>query len=119
MLWVALVAVLVLSLGLWWWLSSRAAQSAPRFTTVSVGRGDITLTVTANGTVQPTRSINVGSELSGTVLKVHVDVNDAVKKGQVLVVLDTAKLRDQILRSQAALTGAQAKMAQTTATITM
>ncbi len=116
-LWVALVAVLVLSLGLWWWLSSRAAQSAPRFTTVSVGRGDITLTVTANGTVQPTRSINVGSELSGTVLKVHVDVNDAVKKGQVLVVLDTAKLRDQILRSQAALTGAQAKMAQTTATI--
>lgn len=116
-LWVALVAVLVLSLGLWWWLSSRAAQSAPRFTTVPVGRGDITLTVTANGTVQPTRSINVGSELSGTVLKVHVDVNDAVKKGQVLVVLDTAKLRDQILRSQAALTGAQAKLAQTAATI--
>lgn len=116
-LWVALVAVLVLSLGLWWWFSSRAAQSAPRFTTVSVGRGDITLTVTANGTVQPTRSINVGSELSGTVLKVHVDVNDPVKKGQVLVVLDTAKLRDQILRSQAALTGAQAKLAQTAATI--
>jgi HlyD family secretion protein len=47
-LWVAVVAVLVLSLGLWWWISSRAAQTAPRFTTVSVGRGDITLVVTAN-----------------------------------------------------------------------
>ena len=40
--------------------------------------------LTANGTLQPTRSINIGSELSGTVLKVHVDVNDRVKKGQVL-----------------------------------
>jgi HlyD family secretion protein len=115
--WIAVIAVLIMSLGLWWWLSSRAAHSAPRYTTVSVGRGDITLTVTANGTVQPTRSINVGSELSGTVLKVHVDVNDPVRKGQVLVVLDTAKLRDQILRSQAALTGAQARLAQTAATI--
>ena len=50
-------------------------------------------------------------------LKVNVDVNDAIKKGQVLVVLDTAKLRDQILRSQAAVTAASAKVAQTAATI--
>jgi HlyD family secretion protein len=73
--------------------------------------------VTANGTLQPTRSINIGSELSGTVLKVNVDVNDRIKKGQVLVVLDTAKLRDQILRSQAALASAKAKVAQATATV--
>ena len=66
-----------------------------------MARGNLTLTVTANGTLQPTRSINIGSELSGTVLKVNVDVNDRVKKGQVLVELDTAKLRDQILRSRA------------------
>ena len=61
-----------------------------------MARGDLTLTVTANGTLQPTRSISIGSELSGTVLKVHVDVNDRIRKGQVLVELDTAKLRDQI-----------------------
>jgi HlyD family secretion protein len=62
------------------------------YTTQPATRGDLTLTVTANGTIQPTRSINIGSELSGTVLKVNVDVNDQIKKGQVLVVLDTAKL---------------------------
>lgn len=116
-LWIAVVLVLLTALGLWWWLASRAAHAAPSYSTSPVARGDLTLTVTANGTVQPTRSINIGSELSGTVLKVNVDVNDAIKKGQVLVVLDTAKLRDQILRSQAALTGAQAKLAQTEATI--
>jgi HlyD family secretion protein len=117
MLWAAVVAVLLLLGALAWWWSNRAANAAPTYTTQPVTRGNLTLSVTANGTVQPTRSINIGSELSGTVLKVNVDVNDTIKKGQVLVVLDAAKLRDQILRSQAALTGAQAKLAQTEATI--
>ena len=116
-LWIAVVAVLLLGAGIGVWLWRRAAQEAPSYTTATVARGDLTLTVTANGTVQPTRSINIGSELSGTVLAVNVDVNDKIKKGQVLVVLDTAKLRDQILRSQAALAAARAKLAQTGATI--
>ena len=116
-LWAGAVLVLLAAGGLWWWLASRAANAAPSYTTQAVGRGNLTLTVTANGTIQPTRSINIGSELSGTVLKVNVDVNDRIKKGQVLVVLDTAKLRDQILRSQATLAAANAKVAQTTATI--
>jgi HlyD family secretion protein len=117
MLWAGVAAAVLLAAGIAWWLSNRAANAAPSYSTQTVGRGDITLTVTANGTVQPTRSISIGSELSGTVLKVNVDVNDVIKKGQVLVVLDTAKLRDQILRSQAALTAARSKTEQTTATI--
>jgi len=89
----------------------RAARSRSKYSQ------PLTLTFTANGTVQPTRSISIGSELSGTVLKVDVDVNDRIRKGQVLVVLDTAKLRDEILRSDATLTAARAKLAQTTATV--
>ena len=115
--WALAAAVLLLAAALAWWWSGRAANAAPSYTTQPVTRGNLTLTVTANGTVQPTRSINIGSELSGTVLKVNVDVNDRIRKGQVLVVLDTAKLRDQILRSQAAVAGAQSKLAQTAATI--
>lgn len=114
----ALLAALLLAAGAgaWWW-TRRVANAAPSYTTQPVARGDLTLTVTANGTVQPTRTISIGSELSGTVLKVNADVNDVVRKGQVLAVLDTAKLRDQILRSQAALTAARSKTAQTAATI--
>ena len=115
--WTAAVEVLLLAGGAWWWSARTAANAAPSYNTQAVTRANLTLTVTANGTVQPTRSINIGSELSGTVLKVNVDVNDQIKKGQVLVVLDTAKLRDQILRSQAAVSGAVAKVAQTAATV--
>lgn len=115
-LWVAAVAVLLAGGGLWWWLASRAANAAPTYNTQPVARGDLTLTVTANGTLQPTRAINIGSELSGTVLKVNVDVNDPIKKGQVLVVLDPAKLRDQVNRSLAAVSGSQAQVVQADAT---
>src|SRR5450830_388291 len=116
-IWTGVALLILLVAGLWYWQVRRAANALPGYTTQTVARGNLTLTVTANGTIQPTRSINIGSELSGTVLKVNVDVNDQIKKGQVLVVLDTAKLRDQILRSQASLAAATAKVAQTAATI--
>jgi HlyD family secretion protein len=114
----AVVALIALAAaGAWYWQTSRQANAVPRYTTEPVRRGNITLTVTANGTLQPTRSIAIGSELSGTVSKVNVDVNDRVRKGQVLVELDTAKLKDQILRSRATLAAANAKVAQTVATV--
>lgn len=116
-LWAAVLLLLLAGGGVWIWQARAAAAAAPSYSTQAVGRGNLTLTVTANGTLQPTRSISIGSELSGTVLKVNVDVNDAVKKGLVLVELDTAKLHDQILRSRAALAGANAKVAQTQATL--
>ena len=115
--WIALGALALVAGGLWWWLASRAASAAPIYVTTAVGKGDLTLTVTANGTIQPTRSINIGSELSGTVLKVNVDVNDIVKKGQVMVMLDPAKLKDQVESSRAAVVAAQALVAQTAATV--
>ncbi len=115
--WLAALLVCALIAGGWWWQVQRTAQAAPVYTTQAVERGNLTLHVIANGTLQPTRSISIGSELSGTVLKVNVDVNDRIRKGQVLVVLDTAKLSDQILRSRAAVAAAEGKLAQTTATV--
>jgi HlyD family secretion protein len=88
----------------------------PVFVTETLGKGNITLTVSANGTLQPTRSVNIGSELSGTVLRVLADVNDHVKRRQVLVELDTSKLRDQVARSKAALNSAIARVALAHAT---
>jgi HlyD family secretion protein len=115
--WAIALTVALAAAGLWWWLAARADNNAPSYVTQPVTRGNLTLLVTANGTLQPIRSISIGSELSGTVRDVNVDVNDEVKKGQVLVVLDPAKLRDQVLRSRATLAAAHAKVAQTAATI--
>ncbi len=116
-IWAIATAIGLLALAVGYWQVRRSADAAPRYSTQVVTRGNLTLTVTANGTIQPTRSINIGSELSGTVLVVNVDVNDKVRKGEVLVVLDPAQLKDQILRSRAALGAARAKVAQTGATI--
>jgi HlyD family secretion protein len=115
--WIALALLALAGGGLWFWQQRQAANAQPSYSTQAAARGNLTLTVTANGTLQPTRTINIGSELSGTVLRVAVDVNDRVKKGQVMVVLDTAKLSGQILRSQASLAAARARLAQTAATI--
>lgn len=116
-LWGGLVLLIIIIGAYLYWQAERAKEALPKYTTREVTRGDLTLTVTANGTIQPTRSINIGSELSGTVRKVNVDVNDVIKKGQVLVELDTSKFSDQVLRSKASLAAAIAKVAQTEATI--
>lgn len=116
-LWAGVAAVGLLLGGWALWQSQLRAKAAPVYLTVPLKKGDITLTVSANGTLQPTRSVNIGSELSGTVKRVLVDVNDRIKIGQVLVELDTAKLRDQVEQSRAALDSAQAQLAQAGATV--
>jgi HlyD family secretion protein len=113
---VALVATLAAG-GLYAWGPGAADDAKPSYVSEPLRRGDLVLSVTANGTLQPTRAVNIGSELSGTVRRVLVDVNDRVKKGQVLVMLDTSNLSDQVLRSRAAVATAQAQLAQSTATL--
>ena len=115
-LWIGVAAVAAIAAGVYYWQAKKESNAAPVYVTEAVRKGNLTLTVAANGTIVPTRVVNIGSELSGTVKRVLVDVNDVVKKGQVLVELDTAKLDDQVLRSRAALAAAQAQLAQATAT---
>ncbi|MDZ7891515.1 MAG: efflux RND transporter periplasmic adaptor subunit [Rhodoferax sp.] len=114
----ASVAAVLLALGATYALKARSqARAAPSYVSETVQRGNLTLSVSANGTLQPTRSVNIGSELSGTVRNVLVDVNDRVRKGQLLVELDTAKLNDQLTKTRATLSAAQAKVAQTVVTV--
>jgi HlyD family secretion protein len=104
-------------LALAYWQTQRDSNVQPTYVTEVIKKGNLTLTVAANGTLQPTRAVNIGSELSGTVKRVLVDVNDRVTKGQVLVELDKAKLSDQVLRSRASLASALAQQAQSAATV--
>lgn len=115
--WIALAVLALGAGGAWYWAGRQEAAAVPRYLTEEARLGELTLTVTANGKLQATRTVNIGSELSGTVRNVLVDVNDRVKKGQVLVELDTAKLAAQVARSRASLAAAQAKLAQTVATV--
>lgn len=95
--------------------SGREPQVA--YLTDPVERGNLVVTVSATGTLQPTNKVDVGSELSGTIENVFVDDNDRVKKGQELARLDTSKLRDQVTKSKASLVAAQAQVEQMQATV--
>ena len=114
-----LVAVLgILLFGgitLFWLLHGN--ESAVRYQTAEVTRGNLTVTVTATGTLEPVNQVDVGSELSGTVETVTVDFNDKVLRGQVLARLDTDRLEAQVLESRAALHSSEAKVKEAQATV--
>ena len=115
--WLAVVAAAGLLAGAWWLQGNEAQHTSPQSVSEPAKTGNLAVTVAANGTLSPTRSVNVGSELSGTVKRVSADVNDRVTRGQVLLELDTAKLQDQVSRSRAALVAAQASVAEKAATV--
>jgi HlyD family secretion protein len=87
------------------------------YQTQKAQRGDLIVTVSATGNLEPTNNVNVGSELSGIVKSVEVEENEWVKAGQVLARLDTEKLTAAVRKSRAALESAQANVLDAQATI--
>jgi HlyD family secretion protein len=114
--WAAAVLIGLLLSGLGWWLTS--STNGIRYITEPVTRGDLTVIVTATGSIQPTNKVDVSSELSGTVRKVLVDYNSTVKAGQVLAELDTDKLKATVNSSRAKVQAAKAKVQEAQATVT-
>ena len=100
----------------WYWASASAGSSAIGYATTAVTRGDLTVTVTATGTVQPTTRVEVSSELAGTLATVEVDFNQTIAIGQVLARLDTAKLAAQTANAEAQEASARARLVQAEAT---
>jgi HlyD family secretion protein len=120
-LWKWLLPALVLVAGalLYWHFSRKGdRENEPVFKTENIVRGDIDLIVTATGNLTPTNQVTIGSELSGTVSEVLVDINDTVKKDQPIAQLDTAKLTQQTERNRAILLSAEARVTLAMATLT-
>ncbi|MBI5075446.1 MAG: efflux RND transporter periplasmic adaptor subunit [Nitrospirae bacterium] len=112
---IALVAILAVAAVIMW--KTAGKTTVPQYKTEQVRRGELTVIVTATGTLQPTNTVSVGSELSGIIKSVEVNYNDRVKIGQVLARLDTLKLEAQLTQSKAALESAKAKVLQAQATV--
>ncbi len=114
LIWGAVVVVLAIA-GLAWFMWDRT--DGVQYETAEVRRGNLTVTVTATGSLEPTNQVEVGIEVSGTIKTVEVDYNDRVRVGQVLARLDTTKLQAQVQQSQAALASARAKVLQARASV--
>jgi HlyD family secretion protein len=96
----------------------RSGSSAEQtFIVEPASRIDLTVIITATGSVQPTNQVDVSSELSGTIRGVLVDFNSPVKVGQVLAELDTDKLKATWNSTRARLASAKAKVLDAEATL--
>lgn len=88
------------------------------YATVPASKGDITVEVSATGTLQPLIQVDISSELSGVVRSVAVDENQRVTQGEVLAELDTTRLSAQIEGAKASVKSAEAKVKESGTTLT-
>ncbi|OYX66006.1 MAG: efflux transporter periplasmic adaptor subunit [Sphingomonadales bacterium 32-64-17] len=87
------------------------------YVTEEVTTRSLDLVVTATGNLRPTNQVEVGSEVSGRIDQVLVDVNDQVRQGQVLAYINTDVIDDQITQARAQLAAARAAVEQSRATL--
>lgn len=109
------VCAVLLAAGAFWFVRSGSQQTS--YATQPLSKGNIQVTVTANGTLNPMRTVTIGSELSGIVSEVLVDVNSVVKAGDILIKLDDTKLKSSVNQAQATLSSAKAKLTEAKATV--
>lgn len=95
---------------------ARGGKDKKDYISEAVSRRSLDITVTATGNLRPTNQVEVGSEVSGRIDRVFVDVNDRVARGQVLAQINTDVIEDQIRQGQANLNAALAGVAQARAT---
>ena len=114
-LWMALAGALIVALAALWFVRNRPEQAS--WTTTPLERGSVARTVTATGRIQALMTVQVGTQVSGTVSDIYVDFNDRVKKGQIIARLDPSQLQAQLTQAQANLMGAQMSVQSGTASL--
>lgn len=110
----ALTALAVAGGAAYWWLRDDP-QAAVKASVSTVIRGNIEDTITALGTLQPLDYVDVGAQVSGQLLKLHVELGDAVEKGQLLAEIDPRLMEAKVVATQAQLTNQKAQLKQTQA----
>ncbi|HUN65736.1 MAG TPA: efflux RND transporter periplasmic adaptor subunit [Bacteroidota bacterium] len=106
-----LIAVVLVITGGYFFLWGSSGKDL-KFRTDKVTRGNVVLQVRATGTINPTQTINIGSQVSGIIDKFYADYNTPVKKGQVLAIIDSTFLFTAVQQAEANLERSKAELNQ-------
>lgn len=106
--WTGTIIVVLITCGLWWWLSTKPDKV--EYVTVNVTRGDIRHVVTASGEINPVNTVSVGSQVSGTIEDIFVDYNSHVTRGQKLLTIEPSVLEAAVAEAAASLESAKSQL---------
>ena len=104
---VAAVSVLLVGVSYW---ALKPDKQVDVYVTQKVAKGDITEKITATGTINPISTVNIGTQVSGTISEILVDYNTKVTKGQLLAQIDPALFEATVAQRRAALDIAKAQV---------
>ncbi len=111
---ISILLVALAGAGLWRWTT---APKEPSYVTAPAQKGDVTQVVTATGSLSAVITVQVGSQVSGTIDKLYADFNTQVKAGQVVARLNQDKFKASVDQAKANLLSAQANVAKQKVTI--
>jgi HlyD family secretion protein len=111
---IIIAGLLIVGALVWFWLGG---EPPVRYATVVVGRGDVVQTVGATGTLQAVVTVQVGSQVSGTIKELHADFNSVVKKGEVVARLDPSSFEAQVAQARANVVSAGANLEKSRAAV--
>jgi HlyD family secretion protein len=109
-LWLTLGALLVFGGGLFWLTNN--SNDEIKYRTAKVDRGDIQVVISATGTLNAVTTVQVGSQVSGTIAKLYADFNTKVSQGQLLAQLDPTFLQASVNEQRANVDRAQAQVSE-------
>jgi HlyD family secretion protein len=108
-MWVVGLAMPAVILG-WMYYASTRATPAPTIATAPVTRGDVVEVVDATGTVQAVTTVQVGTQVSGTIKSLRADFNSRVRRGQVVAELEPSLFETQVEQARASLMRLEAEV---------
>ena len=111
--WLWIFALILVAIGAFgYWRVRAAQQNQPFIQTAKVERTTVTLTVSASGTIQPYKIVEVKSKAAGKVIQMAVEVGDYVKKGQLIARIDPTDTQTAVEQARADLDAALARVQQ-------
>ena len=102
--------VLLIVAGIIATVANKGKNEVINFQTAQVEPGEISTTITATGTIEPVKTVDVGTQVSGIVKRLYVDYNSVVRRGQVIAELDRTNLLSDLSSMQAHLRSAQIEL---------
>jgi HlyD family secretion protein len=106
--WVIILLIVGAGLAGGTWYFKHAKSVTPQYLTITVGRDDLTQTVTATGTLNPVVDVQVGCQVSGIISKINVDFNSTVKSNEVIAQIDPSTYQAAVEQAQADLANSKA-----------